>query len=97
MRHFQDVFRPVRNIQEVATVMATQPYKEVSSRFSFIPTLEPVKVLQELGWQPVAIAEQRVRLADKRGFQRHAIKFQNPQFSAGALELHQTRPELVMI
>ena len=96
MRRFSDVFHPVRDIKQVATIMAERPYQEVSNRFSFIPTIKPIEVLADFGWHPVAIAEQRVRLADKRGFQRHAVKFQNPAYTHD-LQLHETRPELVMI
>lgn len=96
MRRFSDVFRPIRDINQVATIVAEKPYEKVSSRFSFIPTLEPIRVLQSLGWQPVAVAEQRVRDKGKAGFQRHAVKFQHPDY-AGELGLHETRPELVMV
>lgn len=92
----QDVFRPISDVKQVATIMAERPYQEVSDRFSFIPTIKPIEVLADLGWEPVAVAEQRVRLADKRGFQRHAVKFQNPIYTSD-LQVGQTRPELVMV
>ncbi len=96
MRRFSEVFRSVRDIKKVSTIMAERPYQDVSSRFSFIPTIKPIEVLADFGWLPVAVAEQHVRLADKRGFQRHAVKFQHADY-ADDLALHQTRPELVMI
>lgn len=97
MRRVQEIFRPVQNIHQVATICADHPHESTSQRYSFIPTTAPLQVLADYGWQPVAVAEQRVRDASKAGYQRHAVKFRNESFSRVALQVGQTLPELILI
>lgn len=97
MRQVREIFKPVRDINAVATIVAQHAHESTTSRYSFIPTTAPLTVLADSGWYPVAVAEQRIRDKSKIGYQRHAVKFRNESFSRDALQVGQTLPELVLI
>src|SRR5438132_2472480 len=58
------------------SVFAAQPISGVSPRYAFVPTAQLVSRLREAGWAPVSAVEQRIRIEDRRGFQKHLIRFQ---------------------
>ena len=97
MRRFRDIWQSVRgnDLSRFNTVMADHAHESVSSRYSFIPTTAPVKVMAELGWFPTAIAERRTRKEGFNGFQTHAVKFRNDQTNR-QIEVHETVPELIL-
>lgn len=74
-------------------VFAEQPYGETSSKYSFIPTIRFIDKLRERGWIPVSAQEQRVRLKDRAGFQKHLIRFQHE--SQLGIDVG-TRPEILL-
>ena len=76
------------------SVFAGQAHAKVSDRYSFIPTATVVDGLSAEGWAPVWASEQRIRLSDRQGFQKHMIRF------ARVDDLNRTqqeRPELVLV
>jgi len=101
MRHshrIKEIFRPVKNLAEIATLNAASAFGGVSNRYKFIPTSAPLTVLQDHGWQPYAYAEERVKNQDKHGFQKHAIKLRHPQYSRDNLQnVGDTTPELMLL
>ena len=58
------------------SVFAAQPIPGVSSRCSFVPTAQLVSRLREAGWSPVSAVEQRIKIEERLGFQKHLIRFQ---------------------
>lgn len=62
--------------QKAPSVFAEQPMQGVSHRYAFVPTSQLVSRLRDSGWVPVDAFEQRVRLDERRGFQKHMIRFQ---------------------
>lgn len=57
------------------SVFATAAHAEVSSRYSFIPTIDVVNAMRTDGWMVVEAKEQRVRSESKLGYQKHLLKF----------------------
>lgn len=86
--------KPV-DVSRFASVVATEPASTVSSRYKFIPTTEALKVLAEYGWNPVQATEARVRLPEKRGFQKHALRLVNEQFNK-QMVVGSTVPQLML-
>jgi hypothetical protein len=76
------------------SVFAASPLPGVSSRYAFVPTAQIVSRLRESGWSPVQAHEQVVRLDDRRGFQKHLLRFQRRDVQPVAGEYS---PELVLI
>lgn len=74
--------RQVLNDQEIfrfaPSVFATQPHEQVSDRYSFIPTSSILDTLRKEGWQCVQAGENNVRKQSKVGFQKHMLRFNNP-------------------
>ena len=58
------------------SVFAAQAMPGVSSRYAFVPTAQLVGRLRDAGWAPVSAVEQKVKLDERRGFQKHLIRFQ---------------------
>ncbi|MBU1014785.1 MAG: DUF945 domain-containing protein [Bacteroidetes bacterium] len=58
------------------SIGATAPIKEVSKLYTFVPTLPVVDLLRGDGWVPVQAKEVNVRIEEKKGFQKHLIRFQ---------------------
>src|SRR5947208_5014014 len=58
------------------SIFAAQAMPSVSSRYAFVPTSQLVSRLREAGWAPVSALQQRVKLDERRGFQKHLIRFQ---------------------
>ena len=76
------------------SIFAGQAHAKVSDRYSFLPTSEVVDGLRAEGWAPVWAGEQRIRLSDRKGFQKHMLRL------ARVDDLHRTqaeRPELVLV
>jgi len=61
---------------QAPSVFAEQAVEGVSTRYTFIPTAKIVSRMRGEGWAPVAAREQGVRLENRRGFQKHMIRFQ---------------------
>lgn len=57
------------------SVFASAPLPSVSERYAFVPTSQIVSRLRESGWVPVSAVEQRVILDERRGFQKHLLRF----------------------
>lgn len=82
-------------IRKVApSVFAVAPQADVSSRYAFVPTSQIVSRLRESGWSPVMASQQFVRLDERRGFQKHLLRFQRRDTQAVVGEY---TPELVLI
>lgn len=77
------------------SIFSGQAKPGVSPRYSFLPTIDVVEAMREDGWAPVHASEQRVNLPERRGFQKHVIRFQRldhiGNFSVGH------RPEVVLL
>ncbi|MBU0663424.1 MAG: DUF945 domain-containing protein [Proteobacteria bacterium] len=54
---------------------AIAPINKVSSRYTFVSTLEAVDLLRETGWYPIRAQQSNTRLQEKEGFQKHSIRF----------------------
>ena len=68
------------------SVFAAAPLPGVSERYAFVPTAQIVSRLCESGWSPVQAHEQVLRLDDRRGFQKHLLRFQRHDLQAVAGE-----------
>lgn len=80
--------RPLTEIEmmEVApSVFAEAPHESRSQRYAYIPTAEVMRGLQSDGWQPYAVVQAKVRIAEKADFTKHMIRFRREQ------DLHQGR------
>jgi hypothetical protein len=61
--------------QRAPSVFASNAMPGVSERYSFLPTSHVVTGLRDAGWIPVFADEQRIRTAEREGFQKHIIRF----------------------
>jgi hypothetical protein len=80
--------------RKAPSVFAEQPMRGVSPRYAFVPTSQLVSRLHDSGWVPVDAFEQPVRLAERRGFQKHMIRFQRQDVVS---ERNEYTAELVLV
>jgi hypothetical protein len=90
-------FLGVEEIKRVApSVFAEEPHGGVSSRYAFVPTTRVLAALAEAGWLPVRAQENRVRLADKSGYQRHMLRLRHRDAAQGLMRVGDSFPEIVL-
>ena len=76
------------------SIFAGSAHAKVSDRYSFLPTATVVDGLRAEGWAPVWAGEQKIRLSDRKGFQKHMIRLARTD----DLKLTQAeRPELILV
>lgn len=74
-------------------VFAEAPHESVSDRYSFFPTDRLVDAMEPLGWLPAAAKETRVRKPERRGTQRHLVRFRRADDFGSTAEV----PEIVAL
>lgn len=58
----------------------TRPHAKMSDRYTPINSREIAVMLFKRGWYPVFAKEQRSNKRDNRGFNRHIVRFSNPDY-----------------
>jgi hypothetical protein len=76
------------------SIFAEAPIVGVSDRYTFLPTGSILDGMRSNGWLPVAVDQQRVRRENRRGFQKHLIRFQRAEHIGTTIE---NRPEVVLL
>lgn len=70
------------DIQRYApSAFAGQPYGAQSARYAFIPTSAVIDGMRGAGFFPVKAMQSRTRIADKRMFTKHMIRFRSAQLT----------------
>ena len=64
---------------DAPSIFALRPMQGVSDRYTFVPTSRLIAGLREHDWVPVAAEEQRIRIAARRGFQKHLLRFRRAE------------------
>lgn len=59
------------------SIFTTEAHHSVSSRYTYISTEAILEVMRNHGWFPVDAFENKVRLEDKKNYQKHLIILQN--------------------
>jgi hypothetical protein len=74
------------------SIMTTTAADGASERYTQVPTIDVINTLMKQGWNPVNAMETRVRTSEKKGFQKHLIRFQHPD-----LYLNEEAVETVLV
>lgn len=59
------------------SIFATQPWERMSSKYTFIPTIQIVEKMRAEGFQPFSASQARTRIAGKGEFTKHLIRFRD--------------------
>src|ERR1039458_9428004 len=65
--------------RQAPSIFALGPMAGVSNRYAFVPTSRIVAGLREQNWMPVAADQQFIRKEERRGFQKHLIRFRRAE------------------
>lgn len=80
------------------SLVAEKPYHEMTERYAYLPSFEHVKALYSEGFVCTKLIENRVRKADKHGFQRHLLVFKHQeQESAKISDVNSVTPTMAFI
>lgn len=79
----------------VPAIFAAQPFQGMSDKYRFIPTSDIVTALRAENWQPVWASNARTRVPGKAGFQKHMVRFAQPQ--AMQPMVGDSHPEVVLV
>lgn len=70
----------------VPSAFATEPHTSRSKRYAFIPTSNVIEGMCGAGFIPVQASQSRTRIADKKGYTKHLIRFrQSSQLNTPAI------------
>ncbi len=62
---------------QAPALFTEEPHYEVSDKYHFIPTIDVITKITEYGWHPVSVQEANVRDINKKGYQRHLVRFRH--------------------
>jgi len=66
--------------EKAPSIFATEPDKDVSEKYSFVPSDVMVEYFDNLGWYPVSAVQQGAKEETDLIHARHEIKFRNPSY-----------------
>lgn len=80
------------------SIFATQPWHEMSPRYTFIPTIDIVAKMRSEGFLPYSAVQSRTRTEGKQEFTRHMIRFRDTRRGDAPAIRHlgEISPELVL-
>lgn len=82
------------NLKQFDSINQNDSANRTSRKYSLIPTTRVVNVLEKHGWNPVKASEVRCRDEQRKGFQKHLIRFRNDAVTIKSKDALQ--PEIVL-
>lgn len=82
--------------QKAPSALATSQHASRSDRYQYIPTFEVIKGMEKAGFLPFAAMQSRCRIADKKDFTKHMIRFRHANALSG-LRVGDSLAEIVLI
>ena len=79
----------------LSSVMATQSHERTSDRYSFVPTVSVINLLEKNGWE-VSSARQTNASSKYQGFQKHMIRFRRSGDEGKVLQVGEIIPEILL-
>lgn len=70
----------------VPSAFAKEASPNVSDKYLFVSTEQVIDSMIDLGWKPVAAAQQQVRVYDKSLYTKHLIQFESPMTNEIAMK-----------
>ena len=99
MTHFNNTNSNILSNEDLArkapSVFAVEKSPRVSDKYKYVPTIEVIDALRGEGWNAVQAVETKVRKEERRGFQKHMVRFRQ----AGDIDQNtvgDSLPELVL-
>ncbi len=83
------------DLTNFSAIMAEGNASIVSQRYRFIPTMEAVKILENMGWLPTYANQAGTRKQERQGFQKHVIRFRHETAQPLAV-VDTVFPEIIM-
>jgi hypothetical protein len=84
------------DLEKFNSIQAADQAGHLSGKYSFIPTTRVISALESKNWFPVKAQEVRCRKAETMGFQKHLIRFRNPDLSPMDIIKDAIYPEIVL-
>ena len=88
-------------LEEIAryapSAMAIEPHHSRSDRYTYIPTVQIIQGLMNNGFMPFSATQSRTRIADKREFTKHMIRFRHVGQEFNRLMVGDVVPEIALI
>jgi len=78
------------------SALAVRPYAEMSSKYSYIPTVNIIEGMAKAGFMPFSATQSLCRIADKQPFAKHMLRFRHLDV-ANSLVVGDTIPEIVLL
>lgn len=76
------------------SIFATAPWEGTSAKYNFIPTISVVEEMRKQGFLPVSAQQSRTRIAGKKEFTKHLLRFRNADLVRQVGDIF---PELILL
>ena len=76
------------------SALATRPFHAVSSRYTYIPTVDVIEGMAKAGFKPFYATQSRTRIEGKSEFTKHMIRF---RADLGAMTVGDSLAEVVLV
>lgn len=77
------------------SVFAASPFRTMSARYKFVPTIEVVDMLADQGYRPMTAIQGKSRIEGKEEFTKHMVRFRHDSH-LGQLAIGDEFPELIL-
>jgi len=77
-------------------IFATKPDENVSGRYSFLPTTEPLRILEDLGWRAWSAQQVKTRKSDPHTA-KHLIRLRHEDMNFSNFGVGDSFPEMLLI
>jgi len=84
----------MKNYEDVKSIMAMESHGKLTDKYSFVPTVRVIEMLEANGWIVSNAREQRSKVYD--GFQKHMVRFRKEADVSRRLEIDEIIPEIIL-
>jgi hypothetical protein len=84
----------MKNYEDVESIMAITNHDKLSDKYSFVPTVAVINILERAGWLVSNAREQRSKVYE--GFQKHIVRFRKEVDISRRLEIDEIVPEIIL-
>ncbi len=84
----------MRNYESIPSIMAEHGKSTLSDRYSFVPTVKAIKLIEQNGWRVSNARETNARA--NKGFQKHMVRFRQDDDFGRRLEVNEIIPEIIL-
>lgn len=89
--------KEIKQEDMVNSIFTKIPFETVSKKYVHIPTYTLIKDMEKLGWVVVETKQSKIKNTRKNGYQKHIVKFYNPDITIQGENGDDVFPQIILI